>query len=444
MGGVFGIWSEDNCMERLWYSMFRAQHLGEKYCGFATSDGKEIRGKNRKGLVLVRFPHAEMPMLIKDYSGNCGISHVSLKERQPRILDDFAVAFTGSIHNAEDLKWEMKMGGHTFPKKHTEISVVSELIAHGKDIPEGIKYMASRIKGSQSTVVLNKDAVYAFRGKYGFKPLMYGQGKGFVAVSSTSRALEFIGIKREDIRNVLPGEIIRLSEGCIETVERLYGDNPELHVCSFGFSYGGDISEVVDEKSVKMARERMGAALARRDRQEGLEADVVMPIPDSGRGHAIGYHHEFGIPYDEGFVKDPYVTRTYIQPTQEEREFLADLKLTVIREVVEGNRLVVTDDSIVRGTTMKKRIHQLKNAGAKEVHVRIATPLLIDVCPYGVATKKKEELAYFQYGRGVEGIKEFLGADSLKYNTIEDYVEATGLPREKLCLFCCTGEPYEL
>lgn len=443
MGGVCGICSKGNCVSKAWYGAFHSQHLGEEYCGLVTSNGRKIKGETKKGLVNERFPRKELSRLERTLKGNLALTHTSLKVRQPLIFDDFSIAFTGLLHNKISLIKELKGRGHTFTPDHTDIEVLSKLVSQGVDVHEGIRYMAKKAKGSLSVVILNKDAIYAFRGKYGFKPLMVGEGDDFVAVSNTSCALEGIGIERGNYRDLLPGEIVRLSKEGVETIDRLYGDNPEIHVCSFLYSYGERIDAIVEGVSVKKARERMGAALARRDLEEGFKADVGVPIRDSGVGHAIGYHHESGIPYDEGLFKLWYVTRTFIQPEQELRTYLADLKQSPIREAVEGKVVVLPDDSIVRSTTIRWLVEMLKAFGAKEVHPRIATPPLVDVCLYGISTKKKEELAVHKFG-SIENIEKEIKADSLRYNTIEDYVESIGLSADKLCLFCCTGKPYEL
>lgn len=430
--GAFGIYSSKNCVNDLWYGIFHLQHRGQQYCGISTFN-HEIKLRTRKGLIKEALTDEDL----KDLEGNFGIGHVSLKDRQPIVMDakagKFTIAFNGNIINSEDLFKSMKAKGIPF-LSDTDIELMAKLIGEGEDIPDGIERMSKQVKGSFSLVILTQDGIYAARDPYAFKPLILGKGEDAYAVASESCSLSFLGMKL--IRDIEPGEVLFIGKEGPKTVKRL-ASKGKAH-CAFEWAYIARLDSVIDGVPVKRARDKLGAKLAKKDLETNVKADITCAVPFSGIGHALGYHHESGIPYEDVFLYNRYSDRSYTPLEQSDRERIAKEKLTVIEESAEGRRVVLCDDSIVRGTQIRNEVKKLKLAGAKEVHLRVASPPLVAPCKYGVSTRTYEELIATKYT--VDEIREIIGADTLQYNTLEDFVEAIGLPREDLCLACWTGE----
>lgn len=423
--GISGIYSNDNCVEKLWYSIFKLQHRGQRYCGIATFD-KEIKIITHKGFVRHTFSSEEL----KTLTGNLGIGHVSLRDRQPIVLESkigrFAIAYTGNIINFNELFEKLQMNGHSFSGR-THIELIAKLIAQGKDFIDGIEKMNAQIKGSYSLVILNKEGIYAVRCPYGFKPLILGRDKDTYGVASESRALSALGMNIE--RDVEPGEIILIDKKGFQTKKKLPSERK--FYCAFEWAYIASMDSIIQGIPVAQARNNLGAMLAKKD---NVKADLVSAVPFSGIGHALGYHKESKIPYDEVFLIDRFASRSYTPLEQREREEEARIKLSVIECNTKGKKIILCDDSIVRGTQIMKKVMELKSAGAKEVHVRIACPPLLAPCRFDISTRSYEELAAKKYS--IEEICKLIGADSLRYNTIDDFVKAIGIPVNELCLEC--------
>ncbi len=447
--GVFGIVKETDCVEDIYKGLDFLQHRGQQFCGIATYDGKRIRLITHYGQVGNTFTSHELDT----FKGNIGIGHVSLKERQPMVwqgaVGEIAVAFSGNILNSDDLLNEMKNRGEAF-YHGLDIEIISKLIMQEKNVVAGISALADKIKGSYSLVVLTKDEIYAARDIYGFRPLMLGEGKGIFVVSSESRAVQNIGITR--CRDVMPGELVLITSKGIETKQQL--KSPRRAHCAFEWAYTASIDSKIDGLYVQEARNNLGKSLAERDIQEegGIHADLVAPVPMSGIGHALGYHVKSGLPYQEVFLYNRYADRSYTQLTQEDRDRMAKKKLSVLRYALREKIIVLCDDSIVRGTQIREKVRDLKNAGAKEVHVRIACPPLMYPCDFGISTRTREELLAREYLakgdittneelRALEvWVAEKIGADSVKYNSLEDFVAALKIPKNSLCLKCFDGK----
>ena len=427
--GVFGIYSDNDCVKEIYSGIFKLQHRGQRYCGISTYN-RGFKIITHKGFVRHTFTSEELNRL----SGKFGIGQVSLKDRQPIFLEsrlgEFSLAFSGNILNREELIVGLKSQGYSF-NTAADVELLAKLIAQGDNFVDGIEKAGSRIKGSYSLVILTKDGIYAARDPYGFKPLILGQNQKISAVSSESRA--FILANLKIIRDVQPGEILFINQKGFQT-KRLIKGKRVAH-CAFEWGYIASMDSIIDGIPVVRARNNLGASLAKNDR---IKADLVAAVPFSGIGHALGYHKASGIPYDEVFLIDRFASRSYTPLTQKERDEEARIKLSVITENVRGKRIVLCDDSIVRGTQIRNKVMELKKAGAKEVHVRIACPPLMAPCRYGISTRSYEELAAKRYS--VEEIRERIGADTLKYNTLEDFVQAIGLPENKLCLSCFSGK----
>lgn len=434
--GVFGVYGGGACAKRIHLALHFLQHRGQQYCGIAVSDGKEIIIQSHKGLVDQTFTKEDFEAL----GGNFGIGHVSLRDRQPMTLHsklgDFAICFSGNIINGAELISELKKDNHSF-WLDSQLELLSKLVAKGEDFVDGIQQMTKSIDGSYSMLILTPGGIYAARDRFGFRPLILGRNKGDFAVASESRALQNLGF--ETVRDVKPGEIVFISKKGFKTLKMM--DSWRSAFCAFEWAYIASVDSVIDGLSVDKARNNMGAMLAKRDRGK-IQADIVAPVPNSGIGHAEGYHLESGIPLKSVFLIDRYSDRSYTQATQDERDNMAEKKLSVLKNAVEGKRIVLCDDSIVRGTQMREKVKDLKKAGAKEVHVRVSCPPLMHPCKFGISTRGYDELIARRMPAGEIG--GFIGADSLVYNTLEDFVKALGKEKRELCLYCWDGKaPFE-
>ena len=444
--GIFGICSPVECVEDIYQGIDFLQHRGQEYCGIATFDGK-IHQITHYGKVGNTFPDPELRIL----TGTKGIGHVSLRERQPVMwqsrMGEISVGFSGNIINAGELIEGMKERGHAFYRSYN-VEVIAKIIIEAGDIVTGISDLARKIIGAYSLVVLTQQGIYVTRDVYGFRPLILGKDANRYAVSSESRALQNLGM--DVVRDVRPGEIVRVHDQGFQTLKQL--DSPRKAHCAFEWAYTASIDSIIDGLFVQEARNNLGQSLAQRDTEEGgLDADLVAPVPMSGIGHALGYHKRSGINYQEVFLYNRYADRSYTQSTQNAREKMAKRKLSVLRYAVEGKRIVLCDDSIVRGTQILHKVRDLKKAGAKEVHVRIACPPLMYPCDFGISTRSYEELAarkFFRSGdiTSLQRLQELeawvanqIGADSVKYNSIDQFVNALGIPKGDLCLKCWNG-----
>lgn len=445
--GVFGIYSTRACADDIYQGLDFLQHRGQEYCGISTFD-TEINHITHHGRVAARFTGEELRSL----SGLWGIGHVSLRDRQPMKwltrAGEIAVAFSGNVINAYALLEDMMNRGKSFYKGY-DIEIISKIIIEvGEgDIVRGISALSEKIQGSYSLVVLTKDGIYASRDLYGFRPLILGGDSERLAVSSESRAIQ--NMDMDIIRDVAPGEIVLINSEGIQTLEQL--DSPRRAHCAFEWAYTASIDSIIDGVYVQEARNNLGESLAQRDIDEGgMVADIVAPVPMSGMGHALGYHRRSKISYQDVFLYNRYADRSYTQITQVAREKMAKRKLSVL-PYVKGKRVVLCDDSIVRGTQILNKVKDLKKAGAKEVHVRIACPPLMYPCAFGISTRSGGELLARKHVKtngilSMEQLMELeswvaltLGADSVKFNTMDAFVASLLMPRNSLCLQCFDG-----
>jgi len=445
--GVFGLYLDAECAHDIFQGIDFLQHRGQEYCGISTFDGA-IRQVTHYGKVAGTFTHEELNYL----KGTWGIGHVSLWERQPvkwqSQLGEIALAFSGNVLNSNELIAEMKDRGKAFYESYN-IEIISKIIMEERDMVTGICALSEKVKGAYSLVVLTENSIYAARDIYGFRPLILGQGPDRCAVASESRAIE--SLEMEIVRDVLPGETVLINDKGFQTIAQL--DSPRRAHCAFEWAYTASLDSVIDGVYVQEARNNLGESLAQRDLEEGgPEADIVAAVPMSGIGHALGYHKRSKINYQEVFLYNRYADRSYTQSSQLAREKMAKRKLSVLHYAVKGKRIVLCDDSIVRGTQILHKVRDLKKAGAKEVHVRIACPPLMRPCDFGVSTRSYEELAarrYFKTGNitSMEQLTDLearianeIGADSVKYNSIDGFVAALGIPATDLCLMCFNGK----
>lgn len=433
--GVFGVYSPISCSHHTKMGIHALQHRGEQYGGIATYDKNDLQ-------LITRPKHVEYSFtkeLLEKLEGNLGIGHVSAKDPQPFFADcrigKFVLAFNGNIINAPELREELWSEGHSFFTDH-HVEILTKLIAQGKDFVDGISRLAEKVKGSFSLVVLTKDGIYAARDPYALKPLIIGENDGEYAIASESRALDYTGLNA-NMRDLEAGEVILINKDGFNTVKRL--ESKRRAHCIFEWGYIASIDSVMERIPVIRARNNAGKALARND---NVEADLVAGVPLSGIGHALGYHEESGLIYKYVFLIDRFLGRSYTPPDQKTRDEIARRKLSTVDEVIKGKRIILVDDSIVRGTQIRNKVKELKEAGAKEVHVRISCSPLEAPCPYDRATKSYEELATNNFTK--ERLRKYIGADSLKYNTLDDFIDAvtkgSELTRSDLCL-TCFGEP---
>lgn len=444
--GVFGLYSKNPCVYDIYNGIDFLQHRGQEFCGIATYD-QTIRQVTHHGKAGNAFSEQDLEYL----HGCSGIGHVSLWERQPMTwqsrLGEISLAFSGNIINADALIAEMKDQGHAFYRGYN-IEVIAKIIMEADDMVSGLTTLARRVQGAYALVILTAEGIYATRDVYGFRPLILGQDASRFAVSSESRALQ--NMDMDIIRDVRPGEILYINTDGFQTVRQL--PSPRKAHCAFEWAYTASIDSIMDGLYVQEARNHLGRSLAQRDLDEqDTTADIVAPVPMSGIGHALGYHDQSQIRYQEVFLYNRYADRSYTQSSQHARERMAKRKLSVLKYAVEGKRIIICDDSIVRGTQIRDKVRDLKKAGAKEVHVRIACPPLLYPCDFGVSTRTLEELVarqYFPTGQiqGLEDLRSLetwiagqIDADSVKYNSIDAFVDALGIPRQDLCLKCWNG-----
>ena len=461
MSGLFGVAATGDCGELLFYGTDYQSHLGTEFGGLAVAGDAIVRKIH--SIHNNQFKSSFFDEY-KNMRGANGIGIISASDPQPMMLNskfgEFAVCMDGNILNRDALVKELHAQGMSFGDtsngKVNSAELVAKLISLGDNHIDGIQKMFGRIQGAVSVLVLTRDGIYAARDKAGHSPLVIGEKDGALAVSTETSA--FPNLDLEIKKFLHPAEIVFLSQGRLG--QRVEGDD-QSQICAFLWIYTGFPASQYEGINVEVVRERCGAFLARND---DAEADFVAGVPDSGVAHAIGYAMARGIPYRRPLVK--YTAgygRSYTPPSQEIRDLVAKMKLIPIKEVIRGNRIVVCDDSIVRGTQFKNfTVQKLWSCGARAVHVRPACPPLMFPCRYNISTRSIDELvarraikaiegeapddisAYLdptteKYRCMVEWIAKDLGVTSLKYQTADDMVEAIGMPRERLCTYCWTG-----
>jgi amidophosphoribosyltransferase len=439
--GVFGIYAPDHDVARLaYFALFALQHRGQESAGIATATrGGNIMAIRDQGLVAQVFDEHTLSSLL----GDMAIGHVRYsttgssewQNAQPVVRDDsrtLALAHNGNLINAVELYGELV--GQDVPFRSTSDSeIIAALLArHEADkIEDAVADVVPRLRGAFSTVVMTEQAVVAFRDPHGLRPLALGELDGHYCVASESCAFNLIGARF--LREVQPGEVVTLTDGGFRS--RIVGEGQRKAMCVFEYIYFARPDSRLGGTVLQVSRARMGEILWR---EAPVEADIVIPVPDSGNAAARGLARAAGLPQDDGFIKNRYVARTFIQPGQELRRQGLRLKFNPLPEVVQGKRLIVVDDSIVRGNTTRQIVQMLRDAGAAEVHLRISAPPIRHPCHYGIDMSTREEM--IAHGRTVEEVAAELGADSLHYLSLEGVYEAIGASRETHCDACFTGE----
>ncbi|NLN71827.1 MAG: amidophosphoribosyltransferase [Thermoplasmatales archaeon] len=440
--GVVGISATHDVVSYVHKALDIIQHRGQESAGIAVFSNGEITTVKNNGLVSVALTKESMAGL----AGDSGIGHVrysksdakGIVNAQPLTLEtthgSVAVAHNGDITNFEELKKKYLAQGLSFlTDSDSEILALlfSRNMSQTDDPVRALRMMMGEVEGAYSLTVMVNNRVFGVRDPYGFRPLCLGEiDDGYIIVSE-SAALD--SMRGKFIRDIMPGEIIEIMPDRYKS-HPLSNTHPKAH-CMFEWVYFARPDSIIDGKEVYDVRKRIGIILAR---ESPVDADIVMPVPDSGRAHALGFSIGSGLQYEEGFMKNRFVERTFIIPDQKQRERAVSMKMNPIRSTVRDRRVVIVDDSVVRGTTLKRLVRILRDAGAKEVHVRVGCPPVIAPCYYGVDMRTRDQFIANSYS--ISEIRDIIGADSLAYISIEGLVEAINLPENDLCLACVNGK----
>jgi amidophosphoribosyltransferase len=441
--GLFGIWGSPDAARICYQGLFAQQHRGQESAGIVVSDGTNLNGHMGMGLVSQVFS----PRLLKEeLKGNAGIGHVrysttgssKLCNAQPLLrqylMGPVAVAHNGNLINAALLRRSYEEHGHIF-QSTTDTEIIVHLLAKPTHVEkhDPLPHVLRHLQGAYSLLFLFPNRIEAARDPWGIRPLSLGRTpEGHWVVASETCAFDAIGAKYE--RDVEPGEIVRIDDSGIQS--RRFAEPAEIGArCVFEHVYFANPASKLFGENVTVVRQEMGRQLAR---ESAVEADAVIPMPDSGRSAALGFAKESGIPFEEGIVPNRFVGRTFILPNQSQRDLAVNMKLNIIGDLVKGKRIVVVDDSIVRGTTTRSKMRALRRAGAKEIHLRISCPPIRHPCFYGIDFATTNEL--IAHNRTVDQIREYLEVDTLAYLSLEGTITATRLDPKHCCTACWSGE----
>src|SRR5213595_3406449 len=445
--GVIAIYAHPEAEKLAYLGLHALQHRGQESAGIVTSDGMTLHPYKAMGLVADIFTEEVLSQL----HGTLAIGHTrystagdsALLNAQPILVQSnkgaIAVAHNGNLVNAPEIRSRLETQGSIF-QTNSDTEVIVHLIAQSREqtLPEAIADALRRVEGAFSLVMISPDRIFAARDPRGFRPLAMGrvprqegQKQDTIVFASETCAFDLIGATYE--REVKPGELVVVGpEGIIS---RFYTSAAPQSSCIFEHVYFSRPDSIVFGRAVQESREELGRQLAR---EAPVDADIVVPVPDSGVTAAMGYASESGIPFRFGLIRNHYIGRTFIEPRQTVRDFGVKLKLNPVRSLLEGKRVVLIDDSIVRGTTSRKIVRMVRSAGAKEVHMRISCPPTISPCFYGVDTPSKDQL--IAANKSVEEIRKYIGADSLSYLSLEGLKKACGESEQlSYCTACYTG-----
>ena len=446
--GVVAIHAHPEAEKLAYLGLHALQHRGQESAGIVSSDGERLRTHRSMGLVADIFTEDVLTSL----RGILAIGHTrystagdsALLNAQPILVQSnkgaIAIAHNGNLVNAQSIRNKLEGQGSIF-QTNSDTEVLVHLIALSREqtLPDAIADALRRVEGAFSLVMISRDRIFAARDPRGFRPLAMGriaapsgEKKDTVVFASETCAFDLLGATYD--RDVKPGELVIVGPEGISS--RFYSPSPAQSSCVFEHVYFSRPDSVVFGRSVDYSRDLMGRQLAR---EAPVEADIVVPVPDSGNTAAIGYSAESGIPFRLGLIRNHYVGRTFIEPRQSVRDFGVKLKLNPVRSLLQGNRVILIDDSIVRGTTSKKIVRLIRNAGATEVHMRISCPPTISPCFYGVDTPTKKQL--IAANKSIEEIRSYIGADSLAYLSLEGLKKACGEGETTTyCSACYTGK----
>jgi amidophosphoribosyltransferase len=443
--GLFGIYGDPEAVQKTYYGLYSLQHRGQESAGIASSNGEMIQCYTAMGTIQRVF-RAGSDVLEK-LANPMAIGHVrysttgssKLVNSQPFFVEyshgQVAIAHNGNLINAGLLRDEYEAYGSIF-KSTTDTEVIAHLLAKPTHVakPDPLAHVLNHLQGSFCLLFLFQDHIEAARDPYGIRPLCVGRtDAGYYVVASETCALDAIGAKF--VREIEPGEIVTLDKRGLSSRFFVKPGSIKPAHCTFEHVYFAKQNSTIFGENVHQFRKKLGARLAI---EHPVDADVVIPIPDSGTSAAIGYAEQSGIPFDMGMVRSHYIGRTFISPDQKLREADVKIKLAPIREVINGKRIVVVDDSIVRGTTTKGKIKAFRDAGAKEIHMRVSCPPIRFPCFYGIDFPTKEEL--IANNRTLEQIRDFLGVETLGYMSIDGLLSCAALPKDHYCTACWEGK----
>ena len=438
--GIFGIYGHPNAAELTYYGLFALQHRGQESAGIVACDSKQFRFHRGMGLVSQVFNGS----ILHDLVGSMALGHTRysttgsshIRNAQPLTVDcargQIGIAHNGNLTNAAQLREELEKRGSIF-----QTTVDSEIILHLMAQPSldgqenNLLQTIRRIEGAYSLAIMTEQELIGVRDPHGFRPLCLGKlGEAWVLASETC-ALDLIQAKY--VRDVDPGEIVIISKQGLKSIQA-FPEHDRRAFCIFEYVYFSRPDSNIANRNVYKVRVEMGRQLAR---ENPVDADIVVPVPDSGNCAALGFSMESGVPFEIAFVRNHYIGRSFLQPSQLIRDFNVRVKLNLIKELVRDRRVVIVDDSIVRGTTCKARVNNIKEAGAKEVHVRVSCPPHMHPCVYGIDFPDRSKLMAANYT--VDEIRRYLNADSLAYLSQEGMIKATGLPANAFCMACYDG-----
>ncbi len=442
--GVFGVFGHPEAANLAYLGLYALQHRGQESAGIVSSDGKELYVHRAMGKVEEIF----QPSVLAQLPGSLAIGHTrystagdkALLNAQPIMIDcnkgKVAIGHNGNLTNAAEWRRRLEHRGSIF-QTNSDTEVIVHLIARSqaRNLSGAIGDALNQVEGAYSLLVLTQDELYAVRDPRGFRPLVLGKlttPGGFVSWLVASETCAFDLLNAQYVREIAPGEMVRISKSGIESIH--FAPEKPLQQCIFEHVYFSRPDSIIFGRSVNESREMLGRLLAQ---EHPVDADIVVPVPDSGVPAAVGYALESKIPFRMGLIRNHYIGRTFIEPSQAIRNFGVKLKLNPIRGLIEGQRVILVDDSIVRGTTSRKIVRMVREVGAKEVHVRISCPPTISPCYYGVDTPTREELIASSNSPGE--ICKFLGADSLGYVSLPALRRAVSDTEGRFCTSCYTG-----
>ncbi len=434
--GVFGVFGHPDAATLTYLGLYALQHRGQEGAGIVASDNGQLIGHRGVGLVSDVFK----PHRLKPLKGDIAIGHVRYSTFGTSVLENVqpfmrsyrygsvALCHNGNLTNASVLRDELEADGHIF-QATSDTEVIIHLIAKSREatfVDCAIDAL-QKVVGAYTILATNGEEIIAVRDPHGFRPLVLGKLGGAYILASETCALDIIDA--EYVRDIEPGEVVLIDRQGVRSFRPFEPVAPRP--CIFEFVYVARPDSVIFGRSVDEVRKQLGRNLAKGD---DVEVDIVMAVPDSSNQVALGYSHQSGVPFDMGFIRNHYVGRTFIEPDQQIRDFGVKIKLNPARSAVEGKRIVLVDDSIVRGTTSRKIIKMLRKCGVKEIHFRISCPPIINGCYYGIDTPQKEKL--IAANMSVVEMRRFLGVDTLKFQTIDNMVDATGMGKDQFCLAC--------
>ena len=438
--GIFAIYGHEEASRLTFFGLFALQHRGQESAGIVSSDGCQVWDHKGMGLVSGVFKEPTLQKL----PGKSAIGHVRysttgssvLSNAQPFLVhfadEYYALAHNGNIINAQQLRQELENSGSIFQSTMDSEIIIHLMAPHLKDgLEKALVVALSRVEGAYSIIMLTRNKIIAARDPRGFRPLALGKLNGSWVVASETCAFDLVAANY--VRDVNPGEILIIDEDGCKSLQPFPAVKP-CH-CIFELIYFARPDSQIFGQNVYLCRKRLGHELAR---EYIPNVDIVMPFPDSGNYAALGYAEESGITFEMGMIRNHYVGRTFIQPTQAMRDFGVRVKLNPVRPLLKGKKVLIVEDSIIRGTTSRNRVENLRGIGVKEIHMAISCPPTTHPCPYGIDFSSKGELLAARKGNEKD-IADFIGLDSLHYLTVEGMVRATGMSEDCFCLACYTG-----